>query len=67
MALLLGVPTHEQWPASYAWMLDWAEKFKAAFAQRIKEIVLPERVSGEVEAPSFDLKATATQPAVSGG
>ena len=41
----------DQWPASFAWMLDWAEKFKAAFAQRVKEIALPEPVNVELQAP----------------
>jgi hypothetical protein len=57
----------DQWPASYTWMLDWAEKFKAAFAQRIKDIVLPEPVSVEVETPAAELRATATPPTVSAG
>ena len=54
-----------QWAASYAWMLDWAEKFKAAFAQRIKDIVLPDVVNVDVHAPVAEAIATTPGPAVS--
>jgi hypothetical protein len=56
----------DQWPASHAWMLDWAGKFKAAFAHRVKAIVLPEAVNVEVQAPAADAIATMPAPAVSG-
>jgi hypothetical protein len=49
----------DQWPGSFAWMLDWAEKFKAAFAQRVKDIVLPEPVNAEVEAVAAQAMAAA--------
>lgn len=32
----------DKWSESYSWMLTWAEKFKDAFAQRVKTMVLPE-------------------------
>ena len=50
----------EQWPASYEWLLDWAEKFRTVFAQRIKDIVLPESVNADVEAASATVTAAAT-------
>jgi Domain of unknown function (DUF4268) len=31
----------ERWPESFEWMLDWAEKFKNVFTQRVNTIVLP--------------------------
>jgi hypothetical protein len=37
-------------------MLDWAEKFKAAFAQRLKDIALPEPVSVEGEGASANVE-----------
>lgn len=39
----------DEWPAAYEWMLHWAEKFKAAFSQRLKDIDLPVSVSVEIE------------------
>lgn len=55
----------ERWPQSFEWMLDWAEKFKTVFAQRVKDIELPEPVNVEVEAPAAAASATAPTPTVS--
>lgn len=55
----------EQWPESFAWMLDWAEKFRSVFAQRIKGIVLPDPVSVEVEAPPAAATIAAPPPTLS--
>jgi uncharacterized protein DUF4268 len=55
----------DQWPPSYEWMLDWAEKLKAAFAHRVKAIVLPEAVNPEVQAPAAEAAATMPEPTVS--
>lgn len=42
----------EKWPGSYEWMLGWAEMFKHVFAQRVKDIVLPQPVAvAEAETP----------------
>jgi hypothetical protein len=41
-------------------MLSWAEKFKNVFAQRVKDIVLPE----PTQAAEADAVAGATEPAV---
>lgn len=37
-----SLDNRDVWPESYNWMLSWAEKFKEAFAQRVKSMVLPE-------------------------
>jgi hypothetical protein len=50
----------ENWPESFIWMLSWAEKFKNVFAQRVKDIVLPE----PTQAAEADAVAGATEPAV---
>lgn len=50
-----------KWPEAFEWMLSWAEKFKSVFAQRVKDIVLPE------PAPVTDeeARAAATEPIAS--
>ena len=32
----------DQWQESFTWMLSWADRFNSVFAQRVKDIVLPE-------------------------
>jgi hypothetical protein len=50
----------EKWPESFTWMLSWAEKFKNVFAQRVKDIVLPE----PAQPAEADAGAEASEPAV---
>jgi hypothetical protein len=44
-------------PESFAWMLDWAEKFKDVFAPRVRDIPLPQPSPAaelEADAPASD-------------
>jgi hypothetical protein len=43
-------------------MLHWAEKFRSTFAQRLKEIVLPEPVNVEAEALAAEAVSAAPEP-----
>lgn len=52
----------EQWPATYAWFLGWAEKFKTTFAKRVKALELPD--PAEMEAPAADQGAVVEAPPV---
>lgn len=54
----------EQWPTSFAWMLDWAEKFRAVFAQRLKDVVFPEPANAKVVSPTTQMGATAQLPSI---
>jgi hypothetical protein len=53
----------QRWPYSFAWMLGWAEKFNNVFAQRVKDIVLPEPAEPERE-PPLDIAEASVEPAV---
>lgn len=36
-----SLDNRERWPDAYAWMLEWAGKFKQVFAPRLKDMALP--------------------------
>jgi Domain of unknown function (DUF4268) len=50
-----------KWPEAFEWMLSWAEKFKSVFAQRVKDIVLPE----PAQVTDEEARAAATEPIAS--
>ncbi len=53
----------DRWSECYAWMLDWAEKFKSVFSDRIKNMDLPDLAEGDVETAS----TTGSPPAAPAG